>query len=76
SKNANNITINLPENPNLDSHSVGLGGAYAVTPNLDLNLGAGAVFYIDDDISVQGIGDATYEKTIYFGAFGVQYKFM
>ncbi len=76
SKHANNITINLPENPNLDSHSVGLGGAYAVTPNLDLNLGAGAVFYIDDDISVQGIGDVTYEKTIYFGAFGVQYKFM
>lgn len=75
SKYANDITINLPENPNLDSHSIGFGGAYAINPQLDLNFGAGAVFYVDDDISLP-FGDATYEKTIYFGAFGVQYKFM
>lgn len=76
SKYANEFTANLPENPNLDAHSIGLGGAYKVNPNLDLNFGLGGVFYVDDDISVQPIGDVDYEKTIYFVAFGIQYKFL
>jgi long-subunit fatty acid transport protein len=73
---ADDISVNLPENPNLDSHSVVLGGAYKMTDALDFNAGMGGVFYVDDDITVDGIGDVTYKKTIYFMAFGVQYKFM
>jgi long-chain fatty acid transport protein len=76
SRYANDITVNLPENPNLDSHSVVLGGAYKMTEALDFNAGMGGVFYVDDDITLPGIGDVTYKKTIYFMAFGVQYKFM
>lgn len=72
----NDIGINLPENPNLDSHSVVFGGAFKMTPDLDFNAGMGGVFYVDDDITLPGIGDVTYEKNIYFLAFGVQYKFM
>ncbi len=70
------ITTNLPENPNLDSHSFVFGGAYKMTPALDFNAGIGGVFYMDDNITVPGIGDVEYKKTIYFMAFGVQYKFM
>jgi long-chain fatty acid transport protein len=76
SEKANDISINLPENPNLDSHTFVFGGAYKMTPALDFNAGMGGVFYVDDDITLAGIGDVTYEKTIYFMAFGVQYKFM
>jgi long-chain fatty acid transport protein len=76
SQGADNITVNLPENPNLDSHSFVFGGAYKMTPALDFNAGAGGVFYVDDDITVPGIGDVEYKKTIYFIALGVQYKFM
>ncbi len=77
SKYANEFTANLPENPNLDAHSIGLGGAYKVNPNLDLNFGLGGVFYVDDDIFVQDLGaNVDYEKTIYFVAFGIQYKFL
>ncbi len=75
SRYAKDFSVNLPENPNLDAHSIGLGGAYALRPNLDLNFGIGGVFYVDDDIT-SPVGDVDYEKTIYFGAFGVQYKFM
>ncbi|RJP47773.1 MAG: hypothetical protein C4548_00350 [Desulfobacteraceae bacterium] len=76
SRYANDITINLPENPNMDSHTFVFGGAFKMTPALDFNAGLGGVFYDDDDITLAGIGDVTYKKTIYFGAFGVQYKFM
>ena len=69
------IFANRPENPNLDAHTVGFGGAYWLRPDLAFNAAAGRVFYDDDDISTP-IGDVTYEKVIYFLAFGVQYKFM
>jgi long-chain fatty acid transport protein len=72
---ADDISMNLPENPNLDAHSVGLGTAYALKPNLVLNAGLGGVFYVDDDITTP-VGVVEYEKRIYFIALGVQYKFL
>ena len=75
SRHKNDIFANRPENPNLDAHTIGFGGAYRLRPDLAFNAAAGQVFYDDDDISTP-IGDVTYEKVIYFFAFGVQYKFM
>lgn len=75
SQHAKDIYANLPENPNLDAHTIGLGSAYQYSDNLAFNAGIGGAFYVDDDITTP-VGDVDYEKTIYFLALGFQYKFL
>ena len=79
---AENMTPELPE---LDAHTLGVGVAWEVIPNLDLNFGLGQVFYQSDSFTRTVFADYTgapiqetikYEKDITFLAFGVQYKFM
>lgn len=75
SRYADDIGANLPENPNLDAHTIGFGCAYQFSDSLAFNAGIGGAFYVDDDISTD-VGDVEYEKTIYFLALGFQYKFL
>lgn len=61
----------LPENPELDAHSVAAGFAFAATPKLDLNFGVGNAFYVSETQS-----DGTeLEKNIFYMALGLEYKF-
>ena len=71
---AKDMTPWLPE---LDAHTLGTGIAWAVTPNFDVNVGFGRVYYQSDSFVSSTTGATVkYEKDITFLAFGLQYKFM
>ena len=68
----------LPEAPELDAETIGLGVAWQVIPKLALNFGVGQVDYKSETTSGTGphlFKNVTYEKYITFLAFGIQYKF-
>jgi len=65
----------------LNSHSVGFGGAYSVSPMIDLNLGIGYTIYEDgtkefetDGLDLDGWNE-TYDKNNLFIALGLDFKF-
>jgi long-chain fatty acid transport protein len=62
--------------PELDANTLGIGVAWQVKPDLDLNIALGKVFYQDADFIDPLTGlRVTYEKDINFLAVGLQYKF-
>jgi len=66
----------LPENPELDVNTVGLGIAYAFNEKFLTNFSIADSFYVDDSFSpLPGI-NVGYEKNIFFVAFGVEYRFL
>ncbi len=69
----------LPEAPELDAETIGLGVAWQVIPRLALNFGIGQVDYKSETSGTAASGaffpNVTYEKDILFLAFGIQYKF-
>jgi len=64
----------LPENPALDSNTLGGGIAYAITESLHTNLSTAYVFYKDDSFT-SPIGPVKYEKSVLFLAAGMEYRF-
>ena len=69
----------LPENPELDADTIGVGIAYAFNEKLHANFSIGNSFYREESfvtapplppIPVQ------YEKNVFFTALGVEYRFM
>jgi long-chain fatty acid transport protein len=62
--------------PELDANTFGLGVAWKINPDLDLNIALGKVFYQDESFTDPLTGlKVTYEKDINFLALGLQYKF-
>ena len=65
----------------LNSHSVGLGGAYSVTPKIDLNLAVGYTIYEEgtknfdtDGLDLNGWTES-YDKNNLFIGLGLDFKF-
>lgn len=59
----------------LKSNTIGLGFAYAVSPNMVVNVGGLNTFYQEDEkTTVTGITEK-YQKTTFGFAFGIDYKF-
>ena len=65
----------LPENPELDASTIGAGIAYAFTEKFHCNFSLGNSFYKDDSWT-SPIGTVEYQKSIFFLAFGLEYRFM
>jgi long-subunit fatty acid transport protein len=58
----------------LTSHAVGFGGAWKITPKIDLNIGAMLAFYKDNSTNMGHILDATYiPVTTTYGKFTQAY---
>ena len=67
----------LPENPELDTNTVGGGIAYAINQKFHINFGLGHTWYEDDDFTDSSTGfEIEYEKDVTFVAFGLEYRFM
>jgi long-chain fatty acid transport protein len=69
----------LPENPELDASTLGAGIAYAFTEKFHGNFSVGNTFYTDDSFAKfppEGIGYVEYQKSIFFLAFGLEYRFL
>jgi len=65
-----------PELPELDSNTIGAGLKYKVNDKLKLTFGLGHVFYDDASfVSATTGASITYEKSVTFVAFGLEYKF-
>jgi len=58
----------------LKSNTIGLGFAYAVSPNLVVNVGGLNTFYLEDE-KVAATYTEKYQKTTFGFAIGVDYKF-
>ncbi len=71
----------LPENPELDANSVGLGLVYSPIERLDLTLGVERSWYesVKTGANSTAAGRAPagteYDKDVYGAAFGIQYRF-
>ena len=65
----------------LNSNTVGLGGAFSVSPMIDLNLGLGYTMYTDNTKTFDVVSPATqswnetYDKNNLFIALGLDFKF-
>jgi long-chain fatty acid transport protein len=68
----------LPENPELDAHTLGGGIAYAYNQKFHINLGVGHTWYEDDDFKSNTLGGVKieYKKDITFLALGLEYRFL
>lgn len=65
-------------NPPLDCHAFAVGTRYRATDRLTLTLSTSGYFYQDDSSKANpatGKPAVTYDKTIYQGAIGIQYRF-
>ncbi|MCK5170162.1 MAG: outer membrane protein transport protein, partial [Bacteroidales bacterium] len=71
-------------NYKISSHSAGLGGAYSITPKIDLNLAVAYTFYTEDSKDYQhdlaGSGTLidvteTYDRSNFFIGLGLDFKF-
>ncbi|NDY71191.1 long-chain fatty acid transport protein [Desulfobacter hydrogenophilus] len=65
-------------NPPLDCHAFAVGAKYRVTEKVTLILGFSGYFYEDATASadpVTGRPEVTYDKALYQGGFGIQYRF-
>jgi long-chain fatty acid transport protein len=71
-------------NYKISSHSIGLGGAYSITPKIDLNIAAAYSFYTEDDkiydYNVAGgpvveTITETYNRSNLFFGLGLDFKF-
>jgi long-chain fatty acid transport protein len=65
----------LPENPELDANTLGAGVAYAFTEKFHGNFSIGNTFYRDDSW-ISPIGSVEYQKSIFFLAAGLEYRFL
>ena len=65
----------LPENPELDANTLGAGVAYAFTEKFHGNFSIGNTFYRDDSW-ISRIGSVEYQKSIFFLAAGLEYRFL
>lgn len=64
----------LPESPELDANTIGVGFAHAITENLHTNIAMGYASY-EDDTFASAIGPVEYEKRNIFLALGLEYRF-
>jgi long-chain fatty acid transport protein len=71
----------LPENPELDTNTIGAGIAYAFNEKFHTNVSIGNSFYKEDSF-VQALDDTgtnfanvEYEKNVFFMALGLEYRF-
>jgi long-chain fatty acid transport protein len=63
-------------NPPLDCHAVAVGAKYRMTEKLTLILGFSGYFYEDDTApTTEKSPEVTYDKTLYQGGIGIQYRF-
>ncbi len=65
-------------NPPLDCHAVAVGAKYRMTEKMTLILGFSGYFYVDDTAPADpttGRPEVTYDKTLYQGGIGIQYRF-
>nr|WP_319491913.1 outer membrane protein transport protein [uncultured Desulfobacter sp.] len=66
-------------NPPLDCHAVAVGAKYRMTEKLTLILGLTGYFYEEDTapsaLATTGRPEVTYDKTLYQGGIGIQYRF-
>jgi long-subunit fatty acid transport protein len=68
----------LTEAPELDANSVALGLVYSPIERLDLTLGVERSWYDSRTTNVtngRGVAGTDYNKDVYGGAFGIQYRF-
>jgi len=65
--------------PPLDCHAVAVGAKYRMTEKLTLILGFSSYFYEEDTapsaLATNGRPEVTYDKTLYQGGIGIQYRF-
>jgi len=69
----------LPENPELNANTLGAGIAYAFNEKFHGNFSVGNTWYKDDSFAKlppDGIGFVKYEKSIFFLAFSLEYRFL
>ncbi len=63
-------------NPPLDCHAVAVGAKYRMTEKLTLILGLSGYFYVADSAPATATSpEVTYDKTLYQGGIGIQYRF-
>ncbi|MGD9823430.1 OmpP1/FadL family transporter [Desulfobacter sp.] len=63
-------------NPPLDCHAFALGAKYRMTEQITLTLSAAGYFYKDDTAPATLVSpEVTYDKTLYQGGIGIQYRF-
>lgn len=73
-----NFSIIEQMNPPLDCHAVAVGAKYRITEKITLMLGLSGYFYEDDTAPADlttGRPEVTYDKTLYQGGIGIQYRF-
>ena len=64
--------------PPLDCHAFAVGAKYGITEKLTLTLGLTGYFYEDDTAPAnlaKGRPEVTYDKVLYQGGIGIQYRF-
>lgn len=63
-------------NPPLDCHAFALGAKYRMTEQITLTLSAAGYFYEDATAAATSVSpEVTYDKTLYQGGIGIQYRF-